>query len=104
MSQSVVLCKASELPPGKLLQVELADGTPICVANLGGRFLAIGGECTHAGGPLGEGDIEGNCVVCPWHGASFDLETGEARTPPAHEAEPTYPVEVVGDEVRIEVE
>ncbi|MBK8233335.1 MAG: non-heme iron oxygenase ferredoxin subunit [Candidatus Eisenbacteria bacterium] len=101
MAEWSVVCKASEVPSGTLKQCELPDGTPVCVAQVDGRFLAIGGECTHSGAPLGEGDLEGTCVVCPWHGATFDLETGEARTPPAHDPVEAYRVQVVGDEVQV---
>lgn len=104
MSHFVSICKAADLPEGSLLQTELADGTPLCVANVEGRFLVIGGECTHAGGPLGEGQLEGLCVVCPWHDASFDLESGEPRTPPAHEAVPTYRVRIEEGDVQVEVD
>ena len=54
MSHFVSVCKADDVAPGRLLQAELADGTPLCVANVDGRFLVVGGECPHAGGPLGE--------------------------------------------------
>lgn len=104
MSRFVPVCKAEDVPPGTLLQVELEDGTPICVANIDGRFLAIGGECTHAGGPMGEGTIEGLCAVCPWHGGAFDLETGEAKIPPAHEPVPSYRVLIDSGQVSIELE
>ncbi len=104
MPHTIPLCKVSDLSPGQLKQFELEDGTPVCAANVGGRLLAIGGECTHAGGPLGEGELEGLCVVCPWHGATFDLETGVPRTPPAHDPVPSYPASIVGDDIVIEVD
>lgn len=101
MSEFVSVCRAADIPLGTLRQCELPDGTPVCVGNVAGTLRAIGGECTHSGGPLGEGELDGLCVVCPWHGGSFDLETGEAHNPPASDPVPIFDVRVVGDDVQV---
>jgi nitrite reductase/ring-hydroxylating ferredoxin subunit len=71
-------------PPaeGKSVRVE-ANGQSVAVFNVGGSLLAIGADCTHVGGPLEEGTVEGRRVECPWHGSVFDLETGQALRGPA---------------------
>lgn len=104
MADYKTVAKASEVGPGSLKHVELEDGTQVCVANVDGEFYAIGGECTHMGGPLGEGELEGKTVTCPWHAGDFDVTTGEALGPPAEESEPKYDVRVEGDEVQIAIE
>ncbi len=93
---------ASELGPGEARCVELA-GRRIAIFNVEGRYHAIDDECTHTGGPLSEGDLEGGEVVCPWHGACFDVATGEVKEGPADEDVATYPVRVSEGYVEIEV-
>jgi glycine betaine catabolism B len=66
----------------------------ICVANVEGKYYAIGNVCTHMGGPLAEGKLEGFEVECPWHGSKFDIRTGKVVRPPAMREEPTYEVKV----------
>ena len=85
--------QAKEFPCGKRI---------ICVANVNGTISAMDNVCLHRGGPLGQGVIEGNKVVCPWHGWQWDPKSGEA----AHSLGlkvAVYPVKVEGEEVLIEV-
>ena len=103
MAEFVTVANLSELGPGQLKQVELADGTQVCLANVDGAFYAIAGRCTHMGGPLGEGALDGTIVTCPWHGAMFDVTSGEVQGPPADDSEPKYEVRVKGDEVQVAV-
>jgi ferredoxin-NADP reductase/nitrite reductase/ring-hydroxylating ferredoxin subunit len=77
------------------------DGENICVVNVEGKYYAIGSICTHEGGPLADGTLEGYEVECPWHGSKFDVRTGEVMSPPASEPEPTYQVKVDGNNVLI---
>ena len=74
----------------------------IVVINVDGEFYAVEDVCTHDGGPLGEGKLEGCQLVCPRHGARFDVRTGAALTMPAFEPAPTYEVRVEGDDVLME--
>jgi nitrite reductase/ring-hydroxylating ferredoxin subunit len=91
-----------EVPAGKGKQVKVG-GKTIALFNVGGTFLAIDDTCTHRGAPLSEGEIEGNEVICPWHGARFDLTSGAVMAPPAPKGVSAYKVQVVGDEVQIDV-
>jgi 3-phenylpropionate/trans-cinnamate dioxygenase ferredoxin subunit len=80
---------ADKLLPGDYAQTEV-DGRIVAVFNVGGEFYAIEDVCTHDGGGLTGGIIEGDKVVCPRHGAKFCLRTGAALTPPAYEPVQTY--------------
>ena len=94
---------AEDIPPGEGRAFDVA-GRRIAVFNTGDSFLAIDDECTHEGGPLSEGSVEGTCVCCPWHGAEFDLCTGEVLTPPAVENVRPYKVVVSAGEISVEIE
>ncbi|MBV6452154.1 MAG: biphenyl 2,3-dioxygenase [Anaerolineae bacterium] len=84
---------ASELPNGERLFLEIEDKS-LVIFNIAGQYFAIADICTHDGGPLGEGDVEGFNVICPRHGAEFDMRTGKAVKLPAVEDIPAYPVQV----------
>ena len=101
VTQFRTVAKASEVGPGQLKRVELNNGAQVCLANVDGTFYAIGGECTHQGGPLAEGELDGIIVTCPLHGAMFDVTSGEVQGPPADDSEPKYEVRVEGDEVQV---
>ncbi len=67
-----------------------AAGVPVLIVRQGLRLLAIGDTCTHRGGPLHEGTVDGGCVTCPWHGSVFRLEDGEVERGPATIPQPRY--------------
>ena len=92
-AEFVEIAPASELPNGERLFVEIGD-KPIVIFNIAGQLFAIGDVCTHDDGPLGDGDLEGYHVVCPRHGAEFDIRTGKAMAMPAVMDIPAYPVQV----------
>lgn len=81
-----------------------AEGTAIAVFNIGGTFYAIANACTHVGGPLGKGQVEGTTVTCPWHGSQFNVTSGQVLRGPARRPVATYPVRVQGDDVFVAVE
>lgn len=87
------IAPVSELPNGERMFVDIGD-TPIVIFNIAGGLFAIGDVCTHDDGPLGDGDIEGFNVVCPRHGAEFDVRTGKVMSMPAVVDIPAYPVQV----------
>ncbi len=89
----VEIAPAAELPNGERLFVDLGD-KPIVIFNIAGQFFAIGDVCTHDGGPLGDGLLENHNIVCPRHGAEFDVRTGQAVQMPAVVDIPAYPVQV----------
>jgi len=100
----VEVCPLDELPPGELKHVT-ADPVSVCVYNLGGELYAIEDRCSHDDGPLCEGDFdaEEGVVVCPRHGATFDVRTGDALTLPAFEPVAVFPVRVDDGVVKVEL-
>jgi 3-phenylpropionate/trans-cinnamate dioxygenase ferredoxin subunit len=97
------VAKVSETAPGTITVHEV-DGVRIALCNVNGRFYAIDDVCTHDGGPLDQGELEGNLVECPRHGAKFDVTNGRAVVLPAVRPVQTYKVEVDGDDVKVDVE
>ena len=97
-----VVAKRNEIPPGSTKRV-VVDGTPLLICNVDGDFYAIEDVCTHDGGPLDQGELEGNRIMCPRHGALFDVTSGAALTLPAVIPLETYPVSTEGDDVLVEV-
>ena len=91
-----------EVPLGTGKQVTL-NGKIIALFHVNDAFYAIDDTCPHRGGPLSEGHVEGTEVICPWHGAGFDLATGAVLSPPANSGVACYKVQVVGGEVQIDV-
>lgn len=75
----------------------------LALFNLNGSFYALDNRCTHVGGPLGQGRVEGTIVICPWHGSRFEITTGNVVGPPARRPVATYPVTVEGDDVLVEL-
>ncbi|MDX1982816.1 MAG: Rieske (2Fe-2S) protein [Bryobacteraceae bacterium] len=91
----------SELPPGSLTEVEVG-GKPVALCNVEGTIHAIDGICPHRQGPLGQGALHGNMVVCPWHAWEFDCTTGVNDYNPAIRLD-TYRTKVDGDEILIDI-
>ena len=96
----VEIAPASELPNGERLFVEI-EGKPLVIFNIAGQLFSIGDVCSHDDGPVGEGDIEGDNIVCPRHGAEFDIRTGKAVQLPAVVDIPAYPVRVVEGVIQV---
>ena len=94
---------ADSIAPGDFEVVE-TDDFPIAVVNVGGTFYAIQDVCTHDGEELTGGPIDGDEIICPRHGATFCLRTGEALTPPAYEAVRTFETRVENGIVQVKVE
>jgi nitrite reductase/ring-hydroxylating ferredoxin subunit len=99
---SVMVARTEEVPDGTGKVVQ-AGGKVLALFNIGGTFYAIDNRCTHVGGPLGEGEVEGTVVTCPWHGSKFDVTTGQVVGPPARRPVATYPAKVVKGEVFVEM-
>ena len=87
---------------GQAMEVEVA-GAGICLANVNGELSALDNRCPHRGGPLGQGWLEGEAVVCPWHSWTFNVRTGAAEFP-VHARVAVFPVRVVGEDVLVEIE
>jgi nitrite reductase (NADH) small subunit len=100
MAEFVRLCSTAELPPvGEATEISVG-GHVICVANVRGTISAMDNVCLHRGGPLGQGTIEGDKLVCPWHGWTFDPRTGEAVHDRSAKV-PVYAIKIEGDDVMI---
>lgn len=102
MGNFIEAAKVGELESGQAKFIDF-DGKEIALFNCEGEYYAVDNECTHVGGPLCEGEIDGTTVVCPWHGAEFDLKSGEVLAPPAEECITTYKVHIDGDLIKIEI-
>jgi nitrite reductase/ring-hydroxylating ferredoxin subunit/fluoride ion exporter CrcB/FEX len=90
-SEFVAVGPSEEFPEGDLRRVQ-AGAMPALVVRQRGRLRAIGATCSHAGGPLDEGSVEGDIVTCPWHGSRFCLADGAVRGGPATFAQPAFEV------------
>lgn len=93
--------KKDEIPAGTIREFQL-NGKTVAIANVDGKLYAINNVCLHRGGPLGEGELKGKIVTCPWHGWTYDVTTGRTTMNPAVGVE-TYPIEIKGDDVWVEV-
>lgn len=102
MGNIVEVGKTDDLEPGQGMLVEV-EGREIALFNCDGTYYAIDNECTHVGGPLCEGELEGDTVRCPWHGAEYNLKTGEVLRPPAEKGVSSYKVHVEGNTIKIEI-
>jgi glycine betaine catabolism B len=94
----VKVADTNDIQPSQMKEVQV-DGESICIVNVEGKYYAIGNICTHEGGPLADGTLEGYEVECPWHASKFDVRTGEVREPPASEPEPVYQIKVDGNRI-----
>ena len=103
MSKRVKVAQTSDLSPGTGKVVQ-ADGRNLALFNVEGTFFAIDNTCTHRGGPLGEGELSGDTVECPWHGAHFNVKTGAVARPPAPTGVPSFPVHLEGNDVFVEID
>ena len=92
--------QVSDFPKGSLKLVTVA-GEEVVVGNVGDKLCAIANKCTHRGGPLHEGELEGTTITCPWHGGQFDMATGKVLAPPPMKDGACFDVQVQGDNVLV---
>lgn len=100
MSDWVTVATTGELAPGAC-KVADVDGAAVAVFNINGEYFAIEDVCTHDGGELASGVLEGDQVVCPRHGARFCVRTGDALSAPAYEPTATFPVRVENGVIQV---
>ena len=100
MSDWVTVARVDELKPGARQLVDV-DGSQLVVFNLEGKYYAIEDVCTHDGGQLTGGEVEGDQIICPRHGARFCIRTGAALTAPAYEPTATFPVRIENGEIQV---
>ncbi|HEY0738331.1 MAG TPA: chlorite dismutase family protein [Herpetosiphonaceae bacterium] len=100
VDEFVPVCKVSEVPAGESKLV-VVNGEQIALYNVDGTFYALSNRCSHARGPLVDGEVGNGTVTCPWHSAQFDLKTGAALCAPARGPVPAYQVKIESDTVLI---
>jgi 3-phenylpropionate/trans-cinnamate dioxygenase ferredoxin subunit len=106
----VKVAETSEISAGKMKMTRLEE-KEILIANVNGNYYAIKNKCTHSGGDLSKGFLEGNIVTCPRHGAKFDVTTGKVVSAPTvlfmHPKindEPSYEIKVEGKDILLKIE
>jgi 3-phenylpropionate/trans-cinnamate dioxygenase ferredoxin component len=102
------VAQTDQIPPGTM-QSYLVNQKHVLIANVAGKFYAIGGKCTHLGGDLSKGKLEGNIVSCPRHGSQFDVTTGKSIRGPkivvrfSTGDEPAYEVKVENKSIQVDL-
>jgi nitrite reductase/ring-hydroxylating ferredoxin subunit len=96
----VKVAEAKDIEPSSMKAVDVG-AEKICIINIERNFYAIGNVCTHMGGPLNEGKLEGFEVECPWHGSKFDVRSGQPTKPPARQAVSSYEVKVQDNKILV---
>ena len=96
-------CKLSEMKPNVIKAIEVADRFVVLVMLSGGGVYCIEDVCTHDGGTLSDGELVGNCLVCPRHGAKFDVKTGDAVCMPATVGTLSHGVQIRNDDVFVQL-
>jgi nitrite reductase/ring-hydroxylating ferredoxin subunit len=102
MAEFVRVAGKADVKPGHGIVAEV-NGKTLAVFNVDGAFHVIDNTCTHRGGPLGEGEVEGSVVTCPWHGWEFDIATGTCVKNPSAKVE-VFQVKVEGDDINVLLE
>ena len=103
MAEYEKIAKTGDVPPGEIRSF-VVGSEMVAVCNVDGRFYAFRDECTHQAYPLSDGMLDGKKLTCIYHGAEFDVETGEALCLPATDAVETYSVKVEGDDIYVLIE
>jgi len=100
MSDWVTVCPTQALVEQERLVVDV-DGVDVAVFNLDGRFYAIEDVCTHDGAEIASGELDGDEIICPRHGARFCIRTGAVKAPPAYEDIACFPVRVENGQIQV---
>lgn len=103
MGEFIKVATTDEIGPGENKVVDV-NGETVAIFNLDGTYYALQDVCTHDGGPLADGELIGNEIECPRHGARFDVRTGAVTRMPACEPVETYPVKVEGDQIFVSLD
>ncbi len=99
MAEYIRLAGVSDIPSGSCHITEI-NGRSIVIFNVDGTFFALDNTCAHRGGPLGEGELEGEVVTCPWHSWEYNVRTGMSLTTPSASVK-TYEVKTDGNDVKV---
>ena len=101
MAEFLRIADTTDIKPGSGATVE-AGGKSFAVFNVGGAYHAIDNDCVHRSGPLGEGDLDGTVVMCPWHNWTYDVTTGRCINNPSACVK-SYPVTIDGTDITIQL-
>lgn len=101
MAEFVKVAATGDIPEGEGRCFDVGD-QQVAIFNVEGAYYALDNVCPHQGGPLGEGELDGKMVTCPWHAWDFDVTTGENSEDP-DEKQAVYPVKVDGDDILVEM-
>jgi 3-phenylpropionate/trans-cinnamate dioxygenase ferredoxin subunit len=102
-STYVPVAKTSDIQPGLVKCIEINDYR-LAICNVSGVFYCVENTCTHDGGPLDQGMLQGEIIECPRHGARFNVTNGKVMRMPAVSPLETFPLKVVGDDIMVELE
>ncbi len=102
MAEFQGVLKAGDVAPGTMRVVTVGD-IELVVANVGGTFCAFNNSCPHSEGPLGDGELDGDIVTCPWHSSRFNVRTGAVIDGETDDPVPVYEVRVADGEVNVRV-
>ncbi len=83
---AVKIASVNEIPEGKGIVIQVESGKEMALFKINGEIFALDNLCPHMGGPLGEGELEGACLTCPWHGWQFDVRSGTCENMPGDDA------------------
>jgi len=101
MSNWIRIAAVSDCPPGSAREFVVEDRI-VALFNVDGEFHALDGVCPHQGGPLGQGELKGCIITCPWHGWQFDVTNGQNQTS-ASLVHPSFTVKVGGEEIFVKL-
>ena len=96
------IAHVGDIKPNSGVQITIEDKV-LAIFHVDGKYFAIDDACTHVGGNLSEGSLEGNVVTCPWHGATFDVTCGKVLSDPASEDVNSYKIKIEGADILVEV-
>ena len=102
MGSYIKAAKVGELSESSSKLVEI-NGTKIALVRAQEKYYALANDCTHVGGPMCEGPVIGEQIICPWHGATFNFKTGHVTAGPARGDLTCYAVRVVDEDIEIEI-
>ena len=102
MGQWVKVARQGDIEPGRAVVVEL-NRKKIAVFFVNNAYYAVDDTCSHASGPLSEGEVNGLEVTCPWHGAKFNIQSGQALEEPACDNIQSYPLKMEGQDILLEI-
>jgi len=92
--------RKDEIPTGAIREFQV-NGRTLALANVDGKFYAINNTCLHRGGPLGQGELQGKVVTCPWHGWQYDVTSGKVSANPSVGVD-CYAIEMRGDDIFVD--